>query len=157
MKRKTGITLLAAAVILLVVSLVIFNIRVKGVRKTFVFPSVEKDSYIVETRRLSITEDPSLLQVEDEVEYYINEILLGPQTERSRRLFPRKTRLLSCFTRNKVLYVDFSADIINPEESSKMLPLRQSLDLLEQNIKRNFRQISSVEFFVNGNKAYDGY
>lgn len=160
MKKNVEISLLLAALILLVISVLVFNMTVKGVRRTFVFPSVEKDHFIVETRRISLTEDFSLSsksKMETEVEYYIKETLLGPQTERSRRLFPRETKLLSCFSRNKILYVDFSGDIINPEESAKMLPLRQSMDLLEKNIKRNFRHITKVEFFVNGNKAYDGY
>lgn len=151
--KKTLLVLLSLILISLIASMIFFWNAKKGPRRTFVFPSVEQDRFIVETRRLTCDTKQGM----NEIEYYISEMLLGPQTERTRRLFPRNTKLLSCIASGDTLYVDFSGDIIDPEVSSKMLPLRQAIDLFSDNIKRNFPSIKQVDVYVNGNKAYDGY
>lgn len=151
--KKTLIFLLSLVLISLVFSVVIFLCGKKGKRRTFVFPSVERNRFIVETRNLSTENGQGM----NDIEYYVREMLLGPQTERTRRLFPSDTKLLSCYKSGDTLYVDFSGDIINPEVSSKMLPLRQAINLFSDNVKRNFPSIKHVEVYVNGNKAYDGY
>lgn len=133
----------------LILSLTMFLVKKNGARRVFVFPSVEKGVYIVETRRLQTKTSKS------NVEYYIDELMLGPQTERCRFIFPKKTKILSIIQKNKVLYVDFSKDIVNPEEESKLLPGKQAMELFKTNIKKNFPRISRIEIFVEGNPAYE--
>lgn len=148
--KKVSIVLASVLFAAFLFSMIMFLVKKDGKRRSFVFPSVEAGSSIVEIRRLPASHM-------SEVEYYINEMMLGPQTERCRRVFPAGTKVLSCMQKNKVLYVNLSKDIINPETESKMLPVRDSIELFKSNILRNFSSISSVEVFVEGNPVYEGY
>ena len=88
----------------------------------------------------------------ENAEYYVNEILLGAQTERTERLFSKDTKLLSCFLRDKTLYVNLSKGILNSD--SKNISIKESVELFKKNILDNFSSISDVEVFVEGNLAY---
>lgn len=148
--KKTSIILASVLVAAFFFSMIFFLVNRGGKRRVFVFPSVETGSSVVEIRRLPETHM-------SEVEYYISEMMLGPQTERCRRIFPAGTKVLSCMLKNKVLYVNLSKEIVNPETENKMLPVKDSIELFKSNILRNFSSISSVEVFVEGNPAYEGF
>jgi len=148
--KKISIVLASIAVAAFICSFCLFMVKKGGARRSFIFPSVENGAYIVEIRRLPHS------HISD-VEYYINELMLGPQTERCRRIFAKETKVLSCMQKNKILYVDLSQDIVNPENENRMLPVRDSIELFKKNIKRNFPSISTVKVFVGGVPAYEGY
>lgn len=148
--KKLMLFLLGAVILAFVLSFTLFMVKRGGARYTFVFPSVEKESFIVETRRFKKSH-------KSPVEYYIDELMLGPQTERCRFIFPKETKINSVMVKNKVLYINFSKNIINPETEGKMLPIRQAIELFKENVLRNFPSINSVEVFVEGNPAYEGY
>lgn len=151
LNSKKNIIIVISALILaaFLISLTVFLVKKGGTRRTYVFPSVENDSFIIESRR-------HVKSYMNPVEYYVNELMLGPQTERCRSIFPKETKILSIFVNNKTLYVDFSGDIVNPETESHRLPLKQAIELFKENVQRNFRGITSVQVFVEGNPAYEG-
>ena len=49
----------------------------------------------------------------DYLNYFVDELVLGSSLERTKNLFTAGTKVLSCFERNDVVYIDLSADIIN--------------------------------------------
>lgn len=147
--KKTVIIILSVLLLSAIVSTVLFAVKTNGKRRTFIFPSVENGKYIVESRRL-----PKLYM--NPVEVYVNELLLGPQTERTQRIFPNGTKLKSCMVRDKTVYINISKEMIDVDEKSN-ITMRESIELLEKNIKNNFRFVDSVEVFVDGNAAYNGY
>ncbi len=149
-KLKLMLVLAGTLILALILSLSLFMVKKGGKRYTFVFPSVEKGEFIVETRRLEKS-------FKSPVEYYIDELMLGPQTERCRFIFPKETEVNSVMVKNKVLYINFSKKIVNPETEGKMLPVRQAIELFKNNVLRNFPSINTVEVFVEGNPAYEGY
>lgn len=148
--KKISIVILSLILATFVASLVLFISFKKGTRRTFVFPSVESGVRIIETR---IIPDSYL----DPVEYYINELLLGPQSERTRNIFADGTKVLSFIRKNKTIYIDLSKDMINPATENQSIPIREGITLLKENIRRNFPGITSIEVFVEGNPVYEGY
>lgn len=143
---KTFFVVVAVALLAAIVSFYFYKVNVKGSQRTFVFPSVEDGRFVIERRNLP----KSYLT---NIEYYVDEILLGPQTERTESLFPKGTKVLSCFERDKILYVNLSKDVINGGNNS--FSIKDSIELFKKNIHNNFPSISSVEVYVEGNLAYE--
>ena len=147
--KKINIIFLVFFFISIIISVLFFLLGINGTKKTFVFPSVEKNKYIVESRRLSN-------EYINPVEYYICELLLGSQTERTQSLFPTGTKLKNCICEGNILYVNLSKEMINRDDHMN-ISMRESVDLLRKNILNNFPSITLVEVFVDGNAAYYGY
>ena len=116
-------------------------------RRTFVFPSAETGKYIIEYRNL--TKKPH----QGEIQLYIDEILLGSTVERTKRLFAPETKVLSCFERNHVLYVNLSQDILQMGDG--VIEIREGTELLKKNIMKNFSEIDSVEIYIEGKSAFE--
>ena len=116
-------------------------------RRTFIFPSAENGKYIIEYRNL--TEKPH----QGDIALYIEEILLGSTVERTKLLFTSGTRLLSCFERNHILYVNLSSDLL--EMGDGVIEIREGTELLKKNIMRNFSKIDSVEIYIEGKSAFE--
>ena len=116
-------------------------------RRSFIFPSAEDGKYIIEYRNL--TEKPH----QGEINLYIDEILLGSTVERTKLLFSPGTKLLSCFERDHILYVNLSQDLLQMGEG--VIEIREGTELLKQNILRNFSKIDSVEIYIEGKTAFE--
>ncbi|MCQ2589399.1 MAG: GerMN domain-containing protein [Treponema sp.] len=144
---KTVIT--GVVVVLVLIISMVLSFSSKGTRRTFVFPSVEDGEYIVESRYLP--KNP----LKDNITYYIDELLLGSQVERTKLIFAKNTRVLSCFTKDNVLYVNLSNDLLNI--SDNVIPIKEGIDLLKRNIKQNFGGSKSVEIYVDGNGVFENY
>lgn len=143
---STGIIifLISAAFIF---SLVCFLLKGQGTRYSFIFPSAESGKEVIETRYLRKIEN------KDEIRVYIDEILLGSQIERTKKLFSRDTKVLSCFKSGKTLYLDLSPDLIY--ESGDVIAIQDGIELLKKNIRMNFANISEIQVFVNGKYAFE--
>lgn len=137
--------LLLILLISLSVSLVLFLLGKNYTKRTFVFPSVSGE-YILEYR--NINKNP----VQGDVQFYIDEILLGPQTERTKMLFTPGTQILSCFQRDDVLYLDLSSDLLKMGDN--VIDIKEGFDLLKLNVTKNFHDIKTIEFFVDGKIAF---
>ena len=132
-------------IIILVVSLFFFSWKKNTVRRMFIFPSVSGE-LIIEYRNLD--KKP----VQGEVQYFIDEILLGSQLERTKKLFTYGTKVLSCFQREEQLYLDLSADLL--QMGDNVIDIKEGFDILRLNITKNFSDIQKINFFVDGKYAY---
>ncbi len=134
-------------ILVFIISSFTFLIKIKGTLYTFVFPSANNGKYIIEARRLTKQKN------KDNVNIYADEILLGSTLERTKLLFTSGTKLISCFQRGKVLYLNLSAESLQMGEG--VIELKEGVELLKKNIKRNFKDIDVVEVFINGKLAFE--
>ena len=132
-------------IISLIISLLMFFVKKNTVRRMFVFPSVSGE-LVIEYRNLE--KNP----VQGDVHYFIDEILLGSQLERTKKIFTFGTEVLSCFQRDNQLYLDLSVDLLQMGEN--VIEIKQGFELLELNITKNFSDIKKIIFFVDGKYAY---
>ena len=132
-------------IISFVVSLVFFFGKKNTVRRMFIFPSISGE-LIVEYRNLD--KNP----VQGEVQYFIDEILLGSQLERTKKIFTFGTKVLYCFQRDEQLYLDLSADLL--QMGDNVIDIKEGFDILKLNITKNFSDIKKINFFVDGKYAY---
>lgn len=148
-QNKLSFKLAAAAVIAVVFifSMIFFIAGNNKYRRVFIFPSVEDGKYVVEYRYLN--KKP----VQGDVQFYIDELLLGPQIERTKLIFTRGTEVLSCFVRGNVLYLNLSADLLSGGDEATSI--KNGFELLERNVCRNFSKIQKIEFFVDGKYAFE--
>ena len=116
-------------------------------RRVFIFPSAEDGKYIIEYRNL--TNKPH----QGNIQLYIEEILLGSTVERTKLLFTPGTKVISCFERKHVLYLNLSNDLLSMGDS--VVDIREGTELLKKNIKENFSEIDSVEIFIDGKSAFE--
>ncbi|MBQ9630866.1 MAG: GerMN domain-containing protein [Treponema sp.] len=130
-----------------IISLVTWLIFFPGVRHTFMFQSFDDDSLRMEVRYLP--RNP----VQGRLSLFVDELLLGPETERFRPLFTRGTRAESCFLRDGTLYVTLSTDLLT--EGNGALPLKKGFSLFKKNILHNFRNIKQIDIFVDGKLIYE--
>ncbi|WP_196800443.1 GerMN domain-containing protein [Treponema bryantii] len=132
---------------LLVFSMFCYIVTKDTHRRTFIFPSAEDGKYIIEYRNL--TNHPH----QGDINLYIDEILLGSTVERTKWLFTPGTRVISCFERDHVLYVNLSADLLQMGDG--VIEIREGIELLKKNIIKNFSKIDSVEIFIEGKTAFE--
>ena len=93
-------------IFLFLISSFIFLISNKKERRLFIFPSVDEGNYVVEYRYLE--KNP----VQGKIQLFVDELLLGSGIERTKLLFARGTRVLSCFLRKGVLFVNLSPELL---------------------------------------------
>ncbi|BDC93684.1 GerMN domain-containing protein [Treponema bryantii] len=149
LKQKNLAIFITSLVIagLFVFSLFCYVVTKDTCRRTFIFPSAENGKYIIEYRNL--TEKPH----QGDINLYIEEILLGSTVERTKLLFTPGTKLLSCFERNHILYVNLSQDLLQMGDG--VIEIREGTELLKKNIQQNFSRIDSVEIFIDGKSAFE--
>ena len=116
-------------------------------RRVFIFPSAEDGKYIIEYRNL--TNKPH----QGNIQLYIEEILLGSTVERTKLLFTPGTRVISCFERKHVLYLNLSNDLLSMGDG--VVDIREGTELLKKNILKNFSKIDTVEIFIDGKSAFE--
>ncbi len=113
--------------------------------KNMIFESMDSKKLQIEKRHI-----PS--GVENKLNWYVNELILGPLSERNKLLFPHGTKVLSCFVSNDVLYLDLSEEALLQTGISS--ETKTGYELLIKNIKRNFSNIKQVNVFMMGNEVY---
>ncbi len=129
-----------ALLLILLFSLAIYFVKNNSKSYVLIFPSADNESYIVERRNLSKD------SVQGEINYFIDELLLGSGVERTKLIFSLGTKVNSCFLRDDILYLDISEDLLNIDESS--YPIENGINLLKENIFKNFSNINKVELFI---------
>ena len=118
-----------------------------GKKYVFIFPCVDEGKYVLETRYLK--ENPN----KNDIAYFADELILGSGLERTKYLFTPGAKINSCFERNKIVYIDLSADIIYMGHN--VISIKDGIELLKQNIKKNFAHIDDVQVFVDGKYAFE--
>lgn len=139
--------LLALVLITFLVSLICYESNRSGLRRTFIFPSADEGKYVIEYRNLSKN------AVQGDIQYFIDELLLGSSLERTKMLFKAGTAVESCFERKGVLYLNLSDKLL--EMGNGVVDIKDGVKLLEDNVKRNFPRIDSIELFIGGKYAFE--
>lgn len=143
LKKKLLIYILAFVfVAVFATSLSLFFIKQNSKSYVFIFPSADDGTYIVERRNLS--NDPA----QGVIQLFVDELLLGSTVERTKLIFSSNTRVNSCFLRGNTLYLDLSDDLLSIEKSS--FPINEGIELLKENILKNFSNINKIELFIGG-------
>jgi len=118
-------------------------------RRTFEFFAFDDHRSVVEDRMLRKT-----ASIEDDIKAYIKELILGPVSVDFAPLVTKGTQLRSFMYRGGTVYADFSNEAALPVQGGR--PLFDGFLALNQGIRRNFRSVSGVKLFVNGNEVFFG-
>jgi spore germination protein GerM len=145
---KKQVFVLFVLIVLFLLSSLVYIVTNKGSRRVFFFPDYQGRFY-TEVRYLAKK------QANDAVTQYIAELLLGPAGERVLALFSPGTRIISCFVREKTLYLDISEHALFAVDNTAAV--KDGAALLTKNILRNFGFIDSVELYINNIRAYENY
>ena len=146
-KLLPQIVLSIIGLVFLIFSIIFFCAGNNKQRRMFIFPSADEGKYIVEYRNLA--KNP----VQGQIQLYIDEILLGSSTERTKLLFTQGTVVLSCFLRDSTLYLNLSQNLLDMGDG--VIEIKDGFDLLEKNIKKNFPKVKNVEFFIEGKSVFE--
>ncbi len=121
-------------------------------RKLLYFPSYDGDGIYSEPRYLMKNPDGQAALAD-----FVDDLLLGPMTNRYGRIFPRGTRAEYCFTGedgegNIVLYLGLSRDALF---AGDLLSVREEVDLLKLNIVKNFTYLNKIDVSIDGISVYE--
>jgi len=130
-----------ALVFVFLLSLIVFLAKTPKVRYTFRFQSVDSGRNNVEWRFLPIKRGSQKTAL------YVEELLLGPKTERSRPIFSPGTRATFCFERGRTLYVNLTSDLLL--KTGNASEIMDGIKLFKMNIKRTFPKYKEVEIYID--------
>lgn len=139
--EKTQKILLAAIGLSFVFSGLLYLASAPGKRYTFRFQSVDSGRNNVEWRFLPRRKRAQRAAL------YIDELLLGPKTERSKPIFSPGTKATFCFERGRTLYVNLTSDLL--VQSGNASEIMQGLEIFKMNIKRTFPKYKQVEIYID--------
>ncbi len=92
--------------------------------------------------------------VQGEIQYFVDELLLGPITNRYQPFFSLGTRAEFCFVQKNVLYVGLSRDALL--EKGGAMSIKDGSRFFKMNILKNFGNIDTIEMFIDGKQiVYD--
>ena len=146
-KALPCIVIPALTVLIFLFSLCMYIAKGYGKKYVFIFPSVDEGKYVLETRYLKSN------PVKEPLQYFADELVLGSGLERTKYLFSPGTKILSCFERNNVVYIDLSADIIHMGDN--VMEIKDGIELLKKNITRNFPHTEEIKVCVDGKYAFE--
>ncbi len=128
------------------VSLIFWIATRPGSKAVFIYETSDSKSLSIERRFMKGK------PVVSRTRAYIDELLLGPISEHCRPVFQQGTKVLSCFERDRVLYVNLSSDMV--KNDSPDVDFKRQMELFKKNIHSNFPSIKKVELFIDGNEPY---
>ncbi len=129
------------------VSAVHFSLKQKTERHVLYFASYDTPKICTEVRHLP------LHPVQGREAAFVDELLLGPMTNRYKRLFAHGTRAEFCFREGHTLHVGLSEEALYPD--AEAYDIRKGVELLRANIVRNFTKINSVEVYIAGKSVWE--
>ena len=115
-------------------------------RFLFYFPSYDSKNLCTEVRFLP---NKPVQGVEKQ---FVEELILGPMTNRYIRVFPRDTELSYCFLKDKVLYVGLSDAVLSGVDG---LTIKESIDIFRVNIVKNFTFINKIDVSSDGKSVFE--
>ena len=113
-----------------------------GTRRVFYFESLDTNKISAEVRYL-----PSKA-VQGKERLFVDELLLGPMTNRFRPLFSAGTKSEFCFVRGRTLYVGISKEAV--QISPEAADIKKGLELFKKNILKNFTNIDTIMVYIDG-------
>lgn len=139
--RKTQF--LTCVILVFLISLMFFFLNYPGKRYSFYFTVSGSQKTVHEFRPVK------KISGKPEIELYVEELLLGTFLERAVSVFPLGTRILFCFEKDDVLYLNLSEDaIFNLDEKTT---LDSRVELLSLNVRKNFPKLKEIELYIDGN------
>jgi hypothetical protein len=114
------------------------------VRRVLFFPDAESGKLAGEEHFV-----PRTRGTEESVRMLVKELLLGPASYELGRLLPRSVKLRSVSLRERVLYVDFSTDLVL-DAAAAPLGLAEIVQGVANNAYFNFPRLRGVYIFVHG-------
>lgn len=82
---------------------------------------------------------------------FVEELLLGPVTNRYIPLFNKKTVCDFCFVREKTLYVGISKEALLV--SKETAEIKRGIEVFKKNILKNFKNINTIEMYIDGKEV----
>lgn len=148
--EKRTLILISILLFLLIISMSVYFFADNNlVRRVLFFPDRNNNSG--EMRRL-----PEQDSLEDDIELFVNEMILGPYKIDHLRIIPEKTRLQNLFLRDKSsLYIDFSADFIVTEKKLS-IATSEMIELIIKNLEYNFPILEEITLSVDGQTLHVG-
>ncbi len=133
--------LCVAAAFVFLLSLIIFLAKTPLSRYSFRFQSVDSGRNNIEWRYLPGRRGAKKAAL------YVDELLLGPKTERSRPIFSPGTKADFCFERGRTLYVNLTSDLL--VKSGNASEIMEGIELFKMNVKRAFPKYKEVEIYID--------
>lgn len=115
-------------------------------RQIFYFESYDSSRICTETR---YSEKKS---GDEEIKTFVDDLLLGPMTNRFKFLFSPGTRTEFCFSNGKELYVGLSKQALFV--NSETFNMKQNISLLRKNIVKNFTNINKIYIYIDGKPVF---
>lgn len=147
LKKYQVVASVCVLVLALVFSLIMFCINRAGDRRLFYFYSADTQSVATEARY--ITSNPT----QGEVNAFIDDLLLGPMTNRYQSIFAKGTTVEFCKQEGDTLYVGLSSEAL--KSVSGALSLQERVDLFRFNIVNNFTKINTILLYVDGKSIWN--
>ncbi len=141
---KNKLVYMIIAAVLLLTSILCYAIFYPGNRVVMIFQSMDNNLNYCESRFMPKN------TVQGELEFFVDELLLGPVKPRYRPLFANGTKTLSCFVdENNTLYINLNEKaLLSANKSTETL---MACSLLKKNIFKNFSYIKNIEIYIMGN------
>lgn len=130
-------------------SATLYFMKTPGCRFLFRFESVDKGKSSLEYRILPHRKG------DEAISLYVDELLLGPKTERARPIFSLGTESKFCFLREKTLFVNLSGELLY--RTGNAGEIMDGIELFKKNIFKSFPKVKSVEIFIDGKKILDNF
>ncbi len=142
--EKRTLILISIMIFLLLISITLyFFVDNNLVRRVLFFPG--RDNYSAEMRRV-----PRQNSLENDIELFINELILGPYNIDHLRAIPENTKLQNVLLRNSsLLYIDFSADLVVSETKLNIVQ-SDIIELIRKNLNYNFPILEKIILSVDG-------
>lgn len=137
----------ALIIILATLFFSLFKFTLNGKKNRYIvyFDSPDSNYLCTETRFLSKVPEKSKEAA------FVEDILLGPLTNRYKPLFNTNTVCNFCFIRDKTLYIGLSKEAL--EQNDDTVEIKRGIEILKTNIFRNFKNISTIEMYIDGKEV----
>ena len=144
MNKRLLMPLVAAGIFAgaLIFSLVRFAMSPSCERCVFYFSSYDSDDYYAEVRYLNKDKNRDMLN------YFVDEFLLGPMTNRLKEAFPEGTRVEFCIRQGDDLHLGLSKNALMVD--SVTFDIKKNLELLRYNIVNNFTNLNKIFIYIDG-------
>jgi hypothetical protein len=142
--KKSSVVVIVLSVVALAGAAIVSNrlSRKDRSRSVMYFSSFGTDDVCTEVRYLPI--EPGV----DPLVQYVDELILGPMTNRYKHLFSSGTKLEFCTVEDGVCYVGLSREALNQTKGAA--DIQTGIELLKVNIVKKFTEISTVLVYIDG-------
>lgn len=145
--KKSSCIIMSLILLTGFISLLIWIINFPGIRRVYSFTSHDGLKTYTETRYAPVK------PVQGKYTYYVDELLLGPIEDLGAPIFAKGTKVISCFERENILYVNLSKELLS--DNAFTTDYRKKIQQFESNIKHNFSTIKQVVLFIDGKVPFE--